>query len=63
MLREFSYKQFGNIEFSKEATEETALASIAEHIKILFIPRKATIQVDFEEFTMETDTLLFINPR
>ncbi len=63
MLREFSYKQFGNIEFSKEATEETALTSIAGHIKILFIPRKATIQVDFQEFTMDTDALLFINPQ
>lgn len=63
MLKEFSYKQFGNIEFSKEAIGETALTSIAEHIKILFIPRMATIQIDFQEFTMETDALLFINPK
>lgn len=63
MLKEFSFKQFGNVEFSKEATKETILSSIAEHIKILFIPKGATIQVDFQEFTMETDTLLFINPK
>ncbi|MFD2584250.1 helix-turn-helix domain-containing protein [Pedobacter vanadiisoli] len=63
MLREFSYKQFGNIEFSKKATDETVLNSISGYIKILFIPRKATIQVDFQEFTMETDALLFINPK
>jgi AraC-like DNA-binding protein len=63
MLKEFSYKQFGNIEFSKKAVEETVLSSIADHIKILFIPRNATIQVDFQEFNMETDALLFINPK
>lgn len=63
MIKEFSYKQFGTIEFSKKAIEETTLTSIAEHIKILFIPKKATIQVDFQEFTMETDALLFINPK
>lgn len=63
MLKEFSYKQFGNIEFSKKAIEETTFNSIAEHIKILFIPKNATIQVDFQEFTMETDALLFINPK
>lgn len=63
MLKEFSYKQFGNIEFSKKVLEETTITSIAEHIKILFIPKRATIQVDFQEFNMETDALLFINPK
>ncbi len=63
MLKEFSYKQFGNIEFSKKAFEETTLTSIADHIKILLIPKNAIIQVDFQEFNMKTDALLFINPK
>ena len=63
MLKEFSFKQFGNLPFSKQATEEGLLASLADHIKILFIPQKAIIQVDFQEFRMESDALLFINPR
>lgn len=63
MLKEFAYKQFGNIEFSKKAIEETMLTSISEHIKILFIPRSAVIQIDFQEFNMQTDALLFINPK
>ncbi len=63
MLKEFSYKQFGNIEFSKKAMGEVTFSSISEHIKILFIPKSATIQVDFQEFNMETDALLFINPK
>lgn len=62
MIKEFSFKQFGTVEFSKKAIEETTLSLIANHIKILFIPKKATIQVDFQEFKMETDALLFINP-
>ena len=63
MLKEFSYKQFGNIEFSKAALEEHELISLADHIKILFIPKEAIIQIDFQEFKMETDALLFINPK
>lgn len=63
MLKEFSYKQFGNIAFSKKAMEEAAFSSISEYIKILFIPKSATIQVDFQEFHMKTDALLFINPK
>ena len=63
MLKEFSFKQFGNLTFSKKAIEEGLLASLADHIKILFIPKDAIIQVDFREFRMETDALLFINPR
>lgn len=63
MLKEFSYKQFGNIEFSKEAFEENAVTSIDDHIKIVFIPKNAVIQVDFQEFKMQTDALLFINPK
>lgn len=63
MLKEFSYKQFGNIEFSKKAFEENIIAAIDEHIKIVFIPKMATIQVDFQEFNMDTDALLFINPK
>lgn len=55
MLKEFAYKQFGNIEFSKKGIKVTPLSAIEDHIKVLFIPRKATIQVDFQEFTMETD--------
>lgn len=63
MLKEFSYKQFGNMEFSKMALEEQSLTAIDGHIKILFIPKEAIIQVDFQEFKMETDALLFINPK
>jgi AraC-like DNA-binding protein len=63
MVKQFSYKQFGNLEFSEHSLEEHYLNSIDEHIKILFIPKDACIQVDFHNFTLEADALLFINPK
>jgi AraC-like DNA-binding protein len=62
MIKEFSYKKFGNLEFSKNSIQNDALTTINEHIKVLFIPQNAIIQVDFQEIEMKTDTLLFINP-
>ncbi|WP_111671908.1 helix-turn-helix domain-containing protein [Algoriphagus litoralis] len=63
MLKEFSFKQFGTLSFSKKKLEDGLLSTLDEHIKILFIPDQAIIQVDFQEFKMESDALLFINPR
>jgi AraC-like DNA-binding protein len=62
MLKEFAYKQFGNLDFTKLKTEDE-LDGIAQHIKILFLPKNSIIQIDFQEFRIETDSLLFINPK
>ena len=62
MIKEFSFKKFGNLEFSKSSVQSDLLSKIGEHIKVLFIPQKAIIQVDFQEIEMKTDSLLFINP-
>lgn len=62
MIKEFSYKTFGKLEFSKTSAYINALNKINEHIKVLFIPKNAIIQVDFQELAMKTDALLFINP-
>lgn len=62
MIKEFSYKQFGSVEFSKSSLPDHLLNSIEGHIKILFIPENAIIQVDFQEIELKTDALLFINP-
>nr|WP_315243640.1 helix-turn-helix domain-containing protein [uncultured Flavobacterium sp.] len=63
MLKEFSYKQFGNLNFTEEEPGEKTLLKIDDHIKILFLPKQSKIQVDFQEFQIETDSLLFINPK
>lgn len=63
MLKEFSYKQFGNLNFTKETFEEGRLDSVNEHIKIIFLPKNAIVQVDFQEIELKTDSLLFINPK
>ena len=62
MIKEFSYKKFGNLEFSKSSIQNNELSIIEDHIKVLFIPKNAIIQVDFQEIEMKTDSLLFINP-
>lgn len=62
MIKEFSYKKFGSLEFSKALIHNDSLAGIHEHIKVLFIPKGAMVQVDFQEIEVRTDTLLFINP-
>ena len=63
MLKEFSYKQFGNLNFTDQELDENTLIKIDEHIKVLFLPKKSKIQVDFQEFQIETDSLLFLNPK
>ena len=62
MLREFSYKQFGQLRSSDNGIEESTLLSIAENIKILFLPKNRAVKIDFQSFTLEKDALLFINP-
>jgi AraC family transcriptional activator of pobA len=62
MLKEFSYKQFGNLCFSQNEINESLLEKIAGHIKILFLPKQTQIHMDFQEFSLDTDSLLFINP-
>jgi len=63
MLKEFSYKQFGNLNFTKQSFEEGKLDSVGEHIKIIFLPKNAIVQVDFQEIEVKSDSLLFINPK
>lgn len=63
MLKEFSYKQFGNLNFTEQELDENTLIKIDEHIKVLFLPKQSKIQVDFQEFQIETDSLLFLNPK
>ncbi|WP_050009602.1 hypothetical protein [Flavobacterium sp. B17] len=63
MLKEFSYKQFGQLRSSDGTIDENTLLSIAENIKILFLSKNACVKVDFQTFSLESDALLFINPK
>ena len=63
MIKEFSYKQFGNLEFKQASLDEHKLLAVHDHIKILFIPQGNKVKVDFREFLIATDSLLFINPK
>ncbi|HEX3009899.1 MAG TPA: helix-turn-helix domain-containing protein [Bacteroidales bacterium] len=63
MIKEFLSKQFGSLPFPQLDSEDSTLLNINDHIKILFLKKASRITVDFHEFSIESDTLLFINPR
>lgn len=63
ILKQFSYKQFGNVEFTHSALDDDKLLAVHDHIKILFIPKDSKIKIDFQEFEIETDSLFFVNPK
>ncbi len=63
ILKEFSYKQFGHVEFTHSDLDDDKLLGVHDHIKILFIPKDSKIKIDFQEFVIEADSLLFINPK
>jgi AraC family transcriptional regulator, transcriptional activator of pobA len=63
MLKEFNYKKFGNIELTQLQADSNAFGPFDEHIKILFLPAGFHLKVDFHEFLLEKDALLFVNPK
>jgi AraC family transcriptional regulator, transcriptional activator of pobA len=63
MLKEFNYKKFGNIELTQLQTDSNVFTPFHEHIKILFLPAGFHLKVDFREFLLENDALLFVNPK
>ena len=63
MLKAFSLKQFGNLCSLEKGIAEEELMQIEEHIKILFLPGNTSVKVDFKSYKLDTDALLFINPK
>ncbi len=61
MLKEFTYKKFGNTEL-KQGSCVQSFSDVHDQIKILFLPAGFVIKVDFKEYTFRTDALLFVNP-
>lgn len=62
MLKEFSFKQFGSLYYPEAEFCGDDLLPIEEHIKILFLPKNTSVKVDFQNYRLDTDALLFINP-
>ena len=62
MVKEFNYKKFGNIELTQLQTDSNVFSPFHEHIKILFLPAGFHLRVDFREFLLDKDALLFVNP-
>ena len=63
MLKEFKYKKFGQVELAELPAGSNPFTPFHEHIKILFLPAGSHLKVDFSEFLLEKDALLFVNPK
>lgn len=63
MIKQFNYKQFGNIDLAVHYNTAKSINTIENHIKIIFIPQNYGIKIDFQEFILPHDALLFVNPK
>lgn len=63
MIKQFNYKQFGNIDLAVYSNTTKSINTIEDHIKIIFIPQNYGIKIDFQEFSLPHDALLFVNPK
>ena len=63
MIKQFNYKQFGNIDLAVYNNTAMSMNSIEDNIKIIFIPQSYGIKIDFQEFILPHDALLFVNPK
>jgi AraC-like DNA-binding protein len=63
MLKEFNSKKFGHITLGQLPFDAHAFNPFHDHIKILFLQAGFHLKVDFHEFRLENDALLFINPK
>lgn len=63
MIKQFNYKQFGNIDLAVYNDTTKSINTIEDHIKIIFIPQSYGIKIDFQEFILPHDALLFVNPK
>lgn len=63
MTKQFNYKQFGNIDLAVYNTTTKSVYRIEDRIKVIFIPQNYGIKIDFQEFILPHDALLFVNPK
>lgn len=63
MIKQFNYKQFGSIDLAVYCKRAESTNSIEDHIKVIFIPKHYSIRIDFQEFNLHHDALLFVNPK
>lgn len=63
MIKQFNYKQFGNIDLAVYHNTTKSINTIEDNIKIIFIPQNYGIKIDFQEFILPHNALLFVNPK
>ena len=63
MLKEFNFKKFGHLELKELSQSGNEFGPFHDHIKMLFLPKGSELKVDFQEFYLKSDSLLFLNPK
>jgi AraC-like DNA-binding protein len=62
-FKEFTYKKFGVFQFDNASLDSIHEPALLEFIKIVFLKKGGSIQVDFKTFNLKSDALFFINPQ
>ncbi|SFT37009.1 AraC-type DNA-binding protein [Algoriphagus locisalis] len=63
MIKEFNYKKIGHLELSMLPKSGNEFKPYHDHIKLLFLPIGYELKVDFQEYHLQSDALLFLNPK
>lgn len=63
MLKEFNFKKFGHLKLTDLAKSGNEFKPFHDHIKMFFLPKGSQLKVDFQEFHLKRDSLLFLNPK
>ena len=63
MLKEFNFKKFGHLKLTDLAKSGNEFKPFHDHIKMFFLPQGSQLKVDFQEFHLKRDSLLFLNPK
>lgn len=60
-FRQFSFKQFGYFDFDSNLPQKLAEQDFSSFIKVVFLKSGAKAIIDFKEYDLNQDALLFIN--
>lgn len=63
MHQEFTIKKIGHLKIRELKESASQIEQLEEHIKLFFLPSGSRLRVDFEEYHLERDSLLFLNPK
>ena len=60
-FKQFTFKQFGYLDFDGDLAEKLQRLNLADFIKIVFVKAGGTVVIDFQTYELSQDALFFIN--